>query len=159
MEGYIKIGDFEGESTDDGHVGWSRIQSVSAGLTRAMGGFSGSERGKGQTSLQDLSVVKELDDASVKLQKACATGERIAKVKVDLCATVSEAREPVLTYELEDVVITSYQFGHQMAQGDSVPTEVVTFNFNKVTWIYQSFRTSGKKRGRFRETYKIGENS
>jgi len=158
MRGYIKIGSFEGEATDTGHEGWSIIQSISAPISHSMGGFSGSERGKGQTSLGDISIVKEMDNSSVKLQKACASGEKISKVEIHLCTVLSDKREPFLIYELEDAFITSYQFAAQITENSGVPTESVSFNFNKITWTYMSYGQDGKKRGKLKESYKIGEN-
>jgi type VI protein secretion system component Hcp len=34
----------------------------------------------------------------------------------------------------------------------------VSFNFNKITWTYVSYGQDGKKRGKLKESYKIGEN-
>lgn len=158
MRGYIKIGSFEGEATDSGHEGWSIIQSISAPISHSMGGYSGSERGKGQTSLGDISIVKEMDKASVKLQLACASGEKIPKVEIHLCTVLSDKREPFLIYELEDAFVTSYQFATQITENSGVPTESVAFNFNKISWTYVSFGEDGKKRGKMNATWKIGEN-
>jgi len=158
MHGYIKIGSFEGESTDKGHEGWSNIRSVSAPMSHSMGGFGGSERGKGETSLGDISVVKEMDNSSVKLQRACALGERIPKIEIHVCTVVADKREPFLVYELEDAFVSSYQFAAQMADDTAVPTESLSFNYNKISWTYVSFGKDGKKRGRLKESFKIGEN-
>jgi type VI secretion system Hcp family effector len=99
-----------------------------------------------------------MDNSSVKLQKACASGEKISKVEIHLCTVLSDKREPFLIYELEDAFITSYQFAAQITENSGVPTESVSFNFNKITWTYVSYGQDGKKRGKLKESYKIGEN-
>lgn len=157
MRGYVKIGSFEGESTDSGHEGWSIVQSVSTSISHSMGGFSGSERSKGQTSLGDISIVKEMDNTSVKLQRACAMGEKIPKVEIHVCTVLSNKREPFLIYDLEDVIVSSYNFSANVTEGGGIPAESVSFNFNKISWTYVSIGPDGKKRGKLKETFQIGE--
>jgi type VI secretion system Hcp family effector len=150
--GFAKFGDFEGESTDAKHKGWSLMQSFSAPLSRATGGFEQSERALGATAVGNAVVVKELDSASVKIQKACVTGQKIAKVKVEMCTTLADGLEPFLAYEFENVIVTGYDvdvFGQP-------PTERITFTYTKVTWTYTKFGATGASQGKVTDSYSIG---
>lgn len=82
--GYIKVGDFEGGSADAQHTGWSEIIGLNAAVERKTGSFIKSDNPVGSTSLGDVIVEKLVDAASVKLMKACATGQKIPKVQIQM---------------------------------------------------------------------------
>jgi hypothetical protein len=61
--GYMKIGDIKGESE-------------ASGATKPGGSATGQSRRRGQASLEDVSVTKEMDKSSPKLQEASVGGSR-----------------------------------------------------------------------------------
>ena len=150
--GFAKFGDFEGESTDSKHKGWSLMQSFSAPLSRTTGGFEQSERALGATAVGNAVVVKDLDSASVKIQKACATGQKIAKVKAEMCTAVAGGLEPFLAYEFENAIVT----GYDIDVFSEPPTERVTFTYTKVTWTYTKFGPTGASQGKVTDSFSIG---
>lgn len=154
--GFVKIGEFEGEATDSKHKGWSVIYSVSAPLTRATGGFEQSERAAGATAVGNVTLVKDLDAASVKIQKACATGQKLPKVKIELCTTVDSASQPYLTYEFENVIVTHYDLEEPADPKRLGPTERISFTYTKATWTYGKFGSDGASQGKVTESYTIG---
>jgi type VI secretion system Hcp family effector len=154
--GFVKFGDFEGESTDSKHKGWSIMHSLSAPLTRATGGFEQSERGVGATAVGQATVVKDLDSATVKIQKACVSGQKLSKVKVELCTTTGGATQPYLTYELEDVIVTAYDLADPDDSTAIQPTERVTFTYGKATWTYGKFGTDGASQGKVTDNFTVG---
>ena len=154
--GFVKFGDFEGESTDARHRGWSIVHSLSAPLARATGGFEQSERGVGATVVGQVTVVKDLDSATVKIQKACVTGHKLPKVTVELCTTVDGVSQPYLTYELQDVIVTSYDLVDPDDSAAMYPTERVTFTYGKVTWTYGKFGTDGLGHGKVTDDVTVG---
>jgi len=158
-KGFVKIGDFEGESTDSTHVGWSVMYRLSAPITRMTGGFEQSERGVGASALANAVVVKDVDSASVKIQKACATGQKLPKVKIELCTTLAGSSQPYLSYELEDVIITGYDLENPIDAQRMQPTEKVTFSYAKATWTYVKFGKDGASQGKLTESYAIGAKS
>jgi hypothetical protein len=87
--GFVKVGEFEGEATDSKHKGWSVMYSLSAPLTRATGGFEQSERAGGRRPSGRSPWSRISTPPRVKIQKACATGQKLPKVKVELCTTVA----------------------------------------------------------------------
>lgn len=154
--GFVKLGDFEGEATDSAHTGWSILNHLSAPITRTTGGFQQRERPTGATSLGDVVLIKDLDSASVKIQKACATGQLIPSVQVALCTMVGESAAPFLTYEFENVIITGYDLQNSEATSRILPFERVTLSYTKVTWTYTKYDTMGKSQGKVSDSYTIG---
>ena len=61
--GYMKIGDIKGESPD-------------SAASKPGGGMTGQSRRRGAATVEDMSVTKELDKSSPKLQQANAGGRR-----------------------------------------------------------------------------------
>ena len=65
---YLKIGDIEGESTDQAHEGWIDVLSVSQSVTQPSSALASSGRRTSQrVIMQDFSVVKAIDKATPKL--------------------------------------------------------------------------------------------
>jgi type VI secretion system Hcp family effector len=154
--GFVKFGDFEGEATDSKHKGWSIMHSLSAPLVRATGGFEQNERGVGATAVGQVTVVKDLDAATVKIQKACVSGQKLSKVKVELCTMTGGETQPYLTYELEDVIVTAYDLENPDDSKAIQPTERVSFTYGKATWTYGKFGTDGSSQGKVTDNYTVG---
>jgi type VI secretion system Hcp family effector len=157
--GFVKFGSFEGEATDKKHANWSILYSVSAPITRATGGFEQSERAVGSTAVSNVVVVKDLDSESVKLQKACATGQLLPTVQVDLCTTVAGGTSPFLTYAFENVIITHYDLQDPRTPDQLLPMEKVAFTYTKATWTYVKYGDDGSSKGKVSESYTIGSTS
>lgn len=154
--GFVKFGSFEGEATDSKHANWSILYSVSAPITRSTGGFLQSERATGATAVGTVTVVKDLDSVSVKLQKACATGQVLPTVKVELCTAVPGGTQPFLTYEFEKVIITHYDLVDAQSADRLLPRETVAFTYTKATWTYVKYGDDGTSKGKVSESYTIG---
>lgn len=152
--GFVQFGSFEGEATDSKHSGWSILVSVSAPISRTTGGFSQSERGAGGTAVGTVTVVKDLDATSVKLQKACAKGQVLPTVKVDLCTQVPGGLSPFLSYVFENAIITHYDLEDPRSQEQLL--ESVSFTYTKATWTYVKYGPDGTSQGKVSESYAIG---
>lgn len=136
MPAFMKLGDIKGEATDQDHKDWVIIESLSAPIYRSVPeGAKDQQRTKGETSLGDVNVVRQLDKSSTKLQEACANGTFFKEVEVHMCTTVKNKQEPYLKYKLKDVIITSYSM-HARSSGDPLPTEQLTFGYTEVEWTY-----------------------
>ena len=99
MPAFVKLGDIKGEATDDGHKDWILIESMSSPLFRSIPeGAKDSQRTKGDTTLGDIVVVRQLDKSSTKLQEACANGSFFSEVEIHFCTTMKNKQEPYLTY-------------------------------------------------------------
>jgi len=136
MPAFIKIGDIAGEATDQDHKNWIIIESMSSPIHRSIPqGAKDQQRTKGETTLGDIVLVRQLDKSSVKLQEACATGKFYDKVEVHFCSTSGNKQEPYLKYLLSDVIVSSYSF-HGNSSGNPLPSEEVTLGFTQVEWTY-----------------------
>ncbi len=136
MPAYVKMADIQGESTDTGHKDWILIESLSSPIFRSIpGGAKDQQRTKGETTLGDIVVVRQLDKSSTKLQEACAAGKFFNEVEVHFCTTVKGKQEPYLKYKLKNVIVTSYSF-HGNSSGSPLPSEEVTLGFSEAEWTY-----------------------
>lgn len=136
MPAFIKLGDIKGEATDDGHKDWVIIQSMSSPIYRSVpAGAKDHQRTKGETTLGDIVVVRELDKSTPKLQEACANGTFFPEVEIHFCSTVGNKQEPYLKYLLKDVIVSSFSF-HGNSAGDPLPSEEITLGYTEVEWTY-----------------------
>src|ERR1017187_4460263 len=103
INGFVNFGDIKGESTDKDHKDWVTIAGYHQSLSRAElvqpgpGGAGGQKAGATHSG---LSVVKRLDVATPKLYEACATGQHIKEVMIDLVA--AKGGPAYLTITLKD---------------------------------------------------------
>jgi type VI secretion system secreted protein Hcp len=136
MAAFVKLGDIKGEATDQDHKDWIIIQSMSSSIHRSIpSGAKDQQRTKGETSLGDINLVRQLDKSSTKLQEACANGTFFKEVEIHFCTTVKNKQEPYLKYKLKDVIVSSYGF-HGDASGDPMPSEQVSLGYSEVEWTY-----------------------
>ena len=136
MPAYMKLGDIKGECTDTDHKEWIIIESMSSPIYRSIPqGAKDQQRTKGDTTLGDIVVSRQLDKSSTKLQEACANGTFYKEVEIHFCTTVKNKQEPYLTYKLSDVIVSSYSF-HGNSSGSPLPSEQVTLGYTKVEWTY-----------------------
>jgi len=158
MPAFMKLGDIKGEATDDGHSEWIIIESMSSPIFRSIPeGAKDQQRTKGETTLGDVVVVRQLDKSSTKLQEACANGTFYKEAEVHFCSTVKNKQEPYLKYKLSDVIVTSYSF-HGTASGDPLPTEEVTLGYTEVEWTYITLDPkTGDKKGNVPAKYNPGK--
>ena len=136
MPAFMKLGDIKGEATDADHKDWIIIESMSSPMYRSIpAGAKDQQRTKGETTLGDIALNRQLDKSSTKLQEACANGTFFKEVEIHLCTTVKNKQEPYLKYKLADVIVSSYAF-HGNSSGSPLPSEQVTLGYTKVDWEY-----------------------
>ena len=136
MPAFMKLGDIKGEATDSEHKEWILLESMSSPIYRSTPqGAKDQQRTKGDTTLGDIVIVRQLDKSSTKLQEACANGTFFNEVEIHFCTTVKNKQEPYLTYKLSNAIVTSYSF-HGNSSGSPLPTEEVTMGYTAVEWTY-----------------------
>ena len=158
MAGFAKIGDIEGQSTDQGHDKWINIDSISTPIQRSVPpGAKDQERTRGTTTLHDITLSRPLDKSSVKLAEACAKGTFFPEVEIHLSTQVKNKEEPYLKYKLKNVIVTSYSFSGN-AFGEVQPTETLTLNFTEIEWTYVTIDpNTGDKKGSVAAKYDLGK--
>ncbi len=146
-DNFLQIDGIKGESTDDKHKEWIEVLSYNWGVsqTASTAGVSGTSASAGQRAdFQDLTIVKLMDKSSPPLMKACAKGEPIKEVKLELCRAVGD-KQVYMEYKLEQVIISSVSTG---GGGGGEATESVTFNYGKIQLTYTPFDRDGKAMGK-----------
>jgi type VI secretion system secreted protein Hcp len=136
MSAFIKIGDIQGQATDQNHKGWILLESLNSDIVRSIpAGAKDSQRTQGETMLGDISLVRVLDKSTPKLAEACAAGTQFPEVAVHFCTTVGGAEEPYLKYKLKNVVISNYSYSGN-STGDPLGSESLSLSYTEVEWTY-----------------------
>jgi len=123
---FIKVGDIEGESTDDKHGKEIDVLAWSWGMSQSGTTHMGGGGGAGKVNVQDLSLTKYVDSSTNALMKACCDGTHYPEAKL----TVRKAGKDALEYiklSLKEVIVTSVSTGG--SGGEDRLTENVTLNF------------------------------
>jgi type VI secretion system secreted protein Hcp len=142
-------GAIKGEATDSRHKDWIDIQGFTVGSSRIIPSGAG-DREASRPSLTELSFAKYVDAATPALFGAATAGVApYPKVTLDLGTrdSVTFAR-----IELSDVLMSGQSF-NASSGGETRPTESITLNFTKITYIYFPSQTKSLS-----STYDIAKN-
>ena len=149
FDAFIKIDGIPGESSDDKHKDWVEILSYSMGITQPTSGSASTSGGatSERAHFLDFSIVKALDKASPKIAQACAGGQHIKEVKVELCRAGGD-KVKYMEYKMSDCIISSFRPGGSAHGGETLPLEEVAFNYGKIEFTYtQQKRADGSGGG------------
>lgn len=132
---FLKLGNIKGESTDPQHLGQIDILAFSWGesiqVTRAVGGGIN----VGKPNLQELSLTKYIDKASVPIMVALVGGTPILDATLT-CRRNAATPYNFLTYAMTNLFLTSVSEGG--SEGEDQFTENISLNFQKITWTYRA---------------------
>ena len=84
----------------------------------ATGGIGGA-----RPEFTDFGILKDIDQLSVRIWEAAATGRHFQRAEIQIFAPGDTL--PLVSYRLDDVLVTSVHF-------DTGPTEHLTLNFSKI---------------------------
>ncbi|MFO7497030.1 MAG: type VI secretion system tube protein Hcp [Desulfobacterales bacterium] len=131
---FLRIDGIKGESTDDKHREWIEVLSFSWGCSQQAGAsqVGSGGRSSGRADFADLTIVKPLDAATPLLFKACATGEHIKEVILELCRAGGDKLK-WMEYKMSDVTVSSVAVS---GGGGGDPTESVSFNYGRIQQTY-----------------------
>lgn len=135
---FMKYGDIKGEAKEDKHKEWIELESVNWSHSRQIDpGAKASQRTRGETFVNDVGIVTNMNNTSMKIMQTCANGTTTDLVEIHFCRTGSDkaaSLETYMTMKLHHVLITSYSTG---VAGESVPMESYTLNFTKIEMEYK----------------------
>jgi type VI secretion system secreted protein Hcp len=160
FDGFLKIDNIPGESTDDKHKDWIEVLSYSHGLSQPSTGSvsSGGARSAERCDHQDFSIVKTLDKASPQLALHCCNGKHIPKITLELCRNTGD-KQLYMKYELSDSIISSVRPGGSSKGGEALPLEEVAFSYGKIEWIYtETDHKTGKPKGNVKTHWDLTAN-
>jgi len=133
-DNFLQISGIKGESTDDAHVDWIEISSFSWGVSQVASATKSSSGGgtTQRADFADLTIVKAVDSATPKIFLACAKGDHLDEVVLELCRAGGDKLK-YMEFKLSNVVISN----HSMNGGEgSEPTESISFNYGKIETTY-----------------------
>ena len=132
---FIKIGDLEGESTDDKHRDEVDVLAWSWGMSQSGTFHGGGGGGAGKVSVQDISFTKYVDKCTPNLMMACSLGTHIDVATLVVRKAGGDKPVEYLKVEMKGVMVTSINVGGSAASEDRL-TENVSLNFAKVFYQY-----------------------
>jgi type VI secretion system secreted protein Hcp len=131
----------DGTCTLDKYEKQLELLSFSHGVAMQItGDVSNTERTSGKPNHQDFTVTKYLDQSSPKLNEGCCKGDNFKSVLITIARNDKGAVLPLITYKLENVVLSSISIG---GGGGDKPVETVTMNYNKITWDFHTQKFEG----------------
>jgi type VI secretion system secreted protein Hcp len=137
---FVKIGDIKGESQDARHADWIDVLSFHHGMAQAFAPAAGGA-GAGKTNFEDFVITKRLDKASPLLMKACAMGQHIPEVDLEL--VTQQTRAVYMKYTLKDCLVSSVHVTGVAATPDARPVEEVHLGFAQIQWTYTPVTRQG----------------
>lgn len=142
---FLKLDGIEGESTDGAHTNEIKLGSCSFTAFNSSTYNNASKTvSKGQATMGDISFSKEVDKTSVSLFKACASGKVIPKGVISFQSNVGDDKKiDFLKYELDNVVINSYNFS-----ASSMADESGSMTYAKIKQTYDQRDEKGTSKGK-----------
>ena len=147
FDAFLKVDDIPGESTDDKHKDWIEVLSYGFGIHQPASATASSSGGATaeRANFQDFSITKVLDKSSPKLASACAAGNHIPSVILEVCRAGGD-KVKYMEYKLSNCIVSNYSDGG--SSGGDLPVETVAFNYGKIEWTYtQQKRSDGSGGG------------
>ena len=133
---FMNYDSIPGDVTADGHQKWIEVDSFQWGIGRGITSATSSaaDREGSTPSVSEIVLTKVNDSASSNLMRASLglppAGEG-KLVKIDFCKTDTTHPEPYLQLELENTLVS----GWSISSGGDRPSESLTINFTKVTFV------------------------
>jgi type VI secretion system secreted protein Hcp len=133
FDAFLKIDGVPGEATDSTHTSWIEVDSFQSGMIVISN--------QPPAHFSPLLLRKRIDKSSPLLAKACATGQHIAQVKLNLIRT-SPNRTRFYQVTMQDVLVTSLSASGTTAEG-ALPETVELFAASW-SWSYTEFEPDGR---------------
>lgn len=142
---FLKSDDIKGEATDDKHKDEIKLTSCSFSAHNSSAYNNASKTvSKGQATMGDIAFTKETDKTSVELFKACASGKVYKTMTIFFQTNVGDDKKiDFLAYELENVVVNSYNFA-----ASSTADESGSLTYAKIKQTYDVRDEKGESKGK-----------
>lgn len=152
---FLKVDGIPGESPDDRHRDWIDVISFKEGVTQVSSAQRSAAGGASAARAQfaDLTVIKRVDKASVKLKEFCAKGGIIKEV---ILSCVYRGKLPIEFYTIKLTPVTVS--GVKVSAESAGLLEEVTFNYGAIEWNYVQVAPDGKLLGQTRSGWDLIQN-
>ncbi|MBL8231250.1 MAG: type VI secretion system tube protein Hcp [Bryobacterales bacterium] len=145
FDAFLELDGIKGETEDKQLPDHIELMSYSFGASQAGAFAYGGGGGAGKCQFQDFHFNKRCDKASTLLFLHCATGKHIKKATMKV-RKASGKQEIYFKAEFTDVLVSSYTVSGQ-GSGDPIPTESISFNFDKLQLSYNLQKSDGTMAG------------
>jgi type VI secretion system secreted protein Hcp len=124
---------FKGSSKAPGYEGWIELSSVQWGARRFAPPVNSQERAP-PANVSDVVITMETDSSSSELfRESLNPPSESLTAEIDFVREGSGPTDPILTFTLDNVMITSISMGGGQGTGKT-PLEQLTLNFTKVAY-------------------------
>jgi type VI secretion system secreted protein Hcp len=131
---YMNLGNtIKGESTAEHYEEWIVLTGVQFDTSVSIGSHAGGGMGAGKAELNEFEIKKGLDSSSVNIFQDMLLGKHFNKSEI-VFVSRGTSPTPILTIELEDVLITDYHFNNTY--------ESIKLNFAKIKTTYSGVTPS-----------------
>lgn len=123
----------KGNVSAEGHKDWIEASSLQFGVGRGISSPVGNtaNRESSSPSVSEVTLSKEMDNASPKLFNAALRGQA-KEVVIEFTRTQKDKLETFLTYTLHDTMVS----GYSVSSGGDRPSESLSLNFTKIEMKY-----------------------
>jgi type VI secretion system secreted protein Hcp len=157
MEVFLKLDDIEGESVKDGHEKEIDVLSFNWGAHHHSTGHTGTGHSSGKADFADFVITKVVDKSSPKLFLKTCDGKHIPKGKITCRKTAGDSKIDYLTYDVEQVMVTSVQVSGSDGGGDQM-MESVSFAATKVVVTYLPQKADGSADAKQQQGWSLAQN-
>lgn len=157
VEAFLDLEGIEGESQAQGFEDQIDVLSYSWGMTQSGTTHMGSGSGGGKVSVQDLTITKYLDKASVNLVQHCCNGKHIPSGTLTVRKAGGDEAVEYNVIDLTDIIVTSVQTGG--SGGDDRLLETASFNFGMFDFKVTLQEASGGAGGESNFCWDIAANA
>ncbi len=159
---YVKFSeDIKGESTFKEHLGkdgWCEITDLGQGFEQKASPSPASqgEMDTSKSTHSEISISKNMDQASLKLMRHCWKGTTLKKVEIH-CFRAAPGDQPLNYFqiELEQVIIKEFDF--KSSEGDLI-TEDLKLVADKATYCYRPMDKKGVPGSPYRAHFDLDNN-
>lgn len=148
------MGDVKGQVTEENHVDWIECSSFSAGMNRHVESRigSGESRTISQPLVQDITISKGTDKASIAIFKSSLAGTS-GTCKIHMTQSFGNSLRTYLEYTLSNTIISSHS---TVAGEDGMCMEQLSLNFTKIEVRHTPHDDQGNPQGAQTGEYDLG---
>lgn len=154
---FLELEGIEGESQDSDYQDKIEIQSIGWGSSNNSSYAVGTGSGIGKGQIQDITLTKYADKASLKLMERSVNGKPIDSGKLSLLKQSGESKIAYLEIQLTNVVVTSYQFSG--SGNGNLPMESFSLHFVQFQAHYKPQGNAGDPAGNIDFGWNLQQNT
>lgn len=154
---FLKLDGIKGESQDDAHKDEIDILNWGLGMSNAGTSHQGGGGGGGKVDVQDINIIKYVDQSSNELIKSCTAGTHIKDGLMVVRKSGGDAPISYFQLYMEHVMVTSYNTGGSKDGLDRIE-ENLTLNFRSFAIQYTVQDKAGKAAGDTKAGWNLAEN-